>query len=219
LRLTGPEVHQPLVGRRIAGLEHEGRVVGDHPDADPEEVEDGTHPLRVASGQVVVDGDDVDAAAGQRVQGCREGRDEGLAFARLHLGDLALVEDRAADQLDVEVAHPEGPPHRLAGHREHVGQDLVESLLDLGQLPLVAVLGELPTPLEVGVGQLLLGRLAGLRQLADLFADLGEPLADLVIGEGRDLGLELVRLVDQGLDPSKLTVVRVDELGKKAHGP
>src|SRR5439155_26666662 len=97
-----------------------------HPDADPEEMEDGSHPLRVAPGQVVVDGDDVDAAAGQRVQGGGEGRDEGLALARLHLGDLPLVEDDPADQLDVEVAHPEGSAYRLASHREDVRQDLVE---------------------------------------------------------------------------------------------
>ena len=55
-----------------------------------------------------------------------ERRDEGLALAGLHLGDLALVEDDAADELDVEVAHAERPLHRLAGHREDLGQDVVE---------------------------------------------------------------------------------------------
>ena len=84
---------QPLVGRRVAGLEDERRVVGDHPDADAEEVEDRAHPLRVAPGEVVVDGDDVDAAAGQRVEDRGQRRDEGLALAGPHLGDLALVED------------------------------------------------------------------------------------------------------------------------------
>ncbi len=43
--------------------------------------------------------------AGQR-------RDEGLALAGLHLGDLAFVQHRAADELDVEVPHVE---HAAAG--------------------------------------------------------------------------------------------------------
>ena len=146
------EVDQPLVARRVAGLEDERRVVGDHPDADAEEVEDRAHPLRVAPGEVVVDGDDVDAAAGQGVEDRGQRRDEGLALAGLHLGDLALVEDGAADQLDVEVAHPERPLHRLAGHREDVGQDLVEGLLDRRSFSrLRRSLVELAAALEVGV--------------------------------------------------------------------
>ena len=104
--------------------------MGDHPDAHAEEVEDRAHPLRVAPGEVVVDGDDVDAPAGQRVEDRGQRRDEGLALAGPHLGDLALVEDRAADELDVEVAHPERPLHGLAGHREDLGQDLVEGVLE-----------------------------------------------------------------------------------------
>ena len=54
--------------------------------------------------------------------------------------------------------------------------------------------------------------------LADLVADLGEPGPDLVVGEGLDLGLERVRLVDRRLDASDLAVVRVDETGKELHG-
>ena len=60
----GPQVDEPLVVRRVARLEHERGVVGDHPDAQAQEVEDRAHPLRVAPGEVVVDGDDVDAPAG-----------------------------------------------------------------------------------------------------------------------------------------------------------
>ena len=130
------EVDEALVVGRVAGLEHVRRgaavrlVPEDHADAHAEEVEDRAHPLRVAPGEVVVDRDDVDALAGDRVQDRGERRDEGLALAGAHLGDLALVEDDRADELLVEVAHPEGPLHRLAGHREHVGQDVVERVLD-----------------------------------------------------------------------------------------
>ena len=53
---------------------------------------------------------------------------------------------------------------------------------------------------------------------ADLVADLGELGADLLVGQRLEFGLERVGLVDQGLDASKLAVVRVDETGKESHG-
>ena len=83
------------------------------------------------------------------------------------------MEDGAADQLDVEVAHAERSPHRLAAHREDLGQDVVEGGLDLLLLALAAGLGELAAALEVRVGQLVLGRLVGNGGLADLVADQG----------------------------------------------
>ena len=67
----------------------------DHAHREPEEVEDRAHPLRVAASEVVVDRDDVDALAGDRVQDRGERRDEGLALAGAHLRDLALVEHDA----------------------------------------------------------------------------------------------------------------------------
>ena len=60
-----PQVDETLVGRRVAGLEDVRRVVDDDPDREAQEVEDGAHPLRVAPGEVVVDGDDVDAPPGE----------------------------------------------------------------------------------------------------------------------------------------------------------
>ena len=61
-------------------------------DADPhaQEAVEAAHPLRVAAGQVVVDGDDVDALAGERVEVGGQGGDQRLALAGLHLGDLPL---------------------------------------------------------------------------------------------------------------------------------
>ena len=158
--------------------------MGDHPDADAEEVEDRAHPLRVAPGQVVVDRDDVDAAPGQRVEDRGQRRDEGLALAGPHLGDLALVEHGAADELDVEVAHAERPLHRLAGHREDLGQDVVERLLEPLVLALAAGLRQLAPALEVGVVELVLGRLLRDGDLADLVADLGELGPDLARRRG-----------------------------------
>ena len=180
------QVEQALVGGRVAGLEHERGVVGDHPDADAEEVEDGAHPLRVAPGEVVVDGDDVDAPAGHRVEDRRERGDEGLALAGPHLRDLALVEDGRAHELDVEVAHPEGPLHRLAGHREGLGQGVVEGRLEPGVLLLPALGLQLAPALEIGIVELVIGRLVGFGGLEDLGAELREVGADLVVGEGLD---------------------------------
>ncbi len=143
------EVDEALVARRVARLEDVGGVVDDDPHREPEEVVDRPHPLGVAAGEVVVDRHDVDAAPGQAVEGGGERRHEGLALARLHLGDLALVEDRAADELDVEVAHPEGPLHRLAGAGEDLREDVVEGRLELLVLLLAARLLHVTAALEV----------------------------------------------------------------------
>ena len=69
----------------------------------------------------------MDAPPGQGVQVDGHGGDERLAFARLHLGDLALVEDHAADQLHIEGPHPEGANGRFADDGEGLFEQLVES--------------------------------------------------------------------------------------------
>jgi hypothetical protein len=175
--------------------------------------------LRVASREVVVDGHHVDAPAGQGVQDGGQRRDEGLALAGLHLGDLALVEDDAADELDVEVAHPERPLHGLAGSGEHVREDVVERAVDHRDVLLVVLLGHLAPTLRiealelVGVGRRLL------RELADLGPHLVDPSAKLGVVEGRELILELVGLVDEWLEALQLAIVRVDEPVQEAkHG-
>ena len=192
--------------------------MGDHPDADAEEVEDRAHPLRVAPGEVVVDGHDVDAAAGQRVEDRGQRGHERLALAGAHLRDPALVEHGPTDELDVEVAHAERPLHGLAGHREDFGQDVVEGLLEALVLALAPLLAQLAAALEILVVQLVLGRLVRLRLRVDLLADLGDLRADLLGGQRLEFGFERVRLLDQGKDPSDLAVVRVDETGKESHG-
>ena len=101
-----------------------------HDDAglEPEEAVDLAHPLGVALGEIIVDGDDMNTTASQRVEIDRQSRDQRLAFAGLHLGDLALVQDHAADQLHVEVPLPDGALGRLAHGRERRHQDVVERL-------------------------------------------------------------------------------------------
>ena len=105
-----------------------GEAVNHDPHGHAEELVDAPHPLRVAAGQVVVDGDDVDALAGQRVQIDRQRGDQGLALAGLHLGDAAAVEHHPADELHVEVPHPQHALARLAADGERLGEEIVQRL-------------------------------------------------------------------------------------------
>ena len=83
---------------------------------------------------------------GQRVEHDGERAGERLALAGAHLGDLAVVQDHAADQLHVEVAHLHRAPADLARERERLGQQIVEVLaLDRA----LAQLGELLPELVV----------------------------------------------------------------------
>ncbi len=74
------------------------------------------------------------AVARQRVEVAGERGDERLAFTGLHLGDLAVVEDHAADELHVEVAHAERAHAGLASDRERLDLDVVERLAVLDAL-------------------------------------------------------------------------------------
>src|SRR6266511_1587011 len=133
-------------------------------DRHAEALVDAAVPLGVALGEVVVDGDEVDALALERVQVEREAGDERLAFARLHLGDVALVEDDSAHQLDVEHPLARFAQARLSDGRERLEEQVLEclavlqSLPELGRLGAQLLVGErLEVRLERGdVGRLLL---------------------------------------------------------------
>ena len=132
----------------------------------------------VALGEVVVDRDEVRAAAGERVQVERLGGDERLALAGLHLGDVALVEDDAAHQLHVEEADADRALERLAHRGERLEEELVEVLAVLDPLlELDRLRGEL------GVGQLLE---VGLER-ADVLRLLQQALAAPALAEAEDL--------------------------------
>ncbi len=98
----------------------------DHADAHAEERVDLAHPFGVATGQIVVDGDDVHALAGERVEIDGQSGDQRLAFAGAHLGDRALVQHEASDELDVEVALFERAFGRLAHRRERRRGEIFE---------------------------------------------------------------------------------------------
>jgi hypothetical protein len=119
-------------------------------DVQPEEPVHATHPLRVAFCQVVVDRDDVHAFAGERVEVRRQHRGQRLTLTGLHLGDVAEVQRGAAHHLDVEMALVKHAPGRFTGHRERLGQQVVEILAVL--YPLAELVGLGP---QLGVGELL----------------------------------------------------------------
>ena len=100
----------------------------DRADGQAEEAVHAAHQVGVALGQVVVDGDDVHALAGQRVEVGRAGGDEGLALAGAHLGDVAQVQRRAAHDLHVVVPLAQRALGGLADRGERLGQDVVEGL-------------------------------------------------------------------------------------------
>ncbi len=134
----------PLVGR------HAGQ---DHADVQAEEAVHAAHPLGVAFGQVVVDGDDVHALAAERVEVGRQHAGQGLALTGLHLGDVAEVQRRAAHHLDVEMPLVEHPPGGLTGDGERLGQQVIEGIT----LPAVgdALLEFVGLGPQLGVGELL----------------------------------------------------------------
>ena len=135
LHVVAQVVEAELVVRAVGDVAGVGdlallvvEVVLDDADGHAEEPVDAAHPLRVAAREVVVDGDDVDALAGERVQIGGQRRDERLAFARLHLGDLAAVQHHAADQLHVEVPHVQRAAAGFADDGEGLRQQVVERL-------------------------------------------------------------------------------------------
>ena len=94
----------------------------------PEEAVDRAHPLGVATRQVVVNGDHVHALPRQCVEIDRQGRDQRLALAGLHLGDHAPVQDDTAEQLHVEGPLTQCSFRRLTHGGEGVDQEIVERL-------------------------------------------------------------------------------------------
>ena len=63
----------------------------------------GAHPLRITFGKVVVYRDYMDSLVGKSVEGNRKCGDQCFSLAGPHLGDLVLMKDHAASQLNVVV--------------------------------------------------------------------------------------------------------------------
>ena len=97
-----------------------GRIGRDPPHGQTHGLDQRTHPLGVATGQVVVDGHHMDIAAGQRVTGGGDRPGECLTLAGTHLNDVAGHHAQRPEQLDVEGTQAGGALGGLASN----GQEL-----------------------------------------------------------------------------------------------
>ena len=139
----------------------------DQAHAQPQEPVHLAHPLAVAAGQVIVDGNHVHPFAGKGVQVGGQGGHQGFAFTGLHLGDAAPVQGNAADDLHREVLHSQHTPAGLPADGERLGQQIVQAGTVGQTLAQRRGLG-----LQLGVGHGLVGGLQRqhlIRQRADLF--------------------------------------------------
>ena len=92
-----PHALEALFALGVFEVVHERLLVLQRSHADAEHSVNRSHPVGVSAGQVVVDGDDVDAVACEGVEIRWESGDERLALAGPHFGDPALVENYPAD--------------------------------------------------------------------------------------------------------------------------
>ena len=158
-QVVEPELVVGAVGDvgAVGGTPFVGLVVAlDEPDGQAEESMDVAHPLGVALGQVVVDGDDVHALAAETVEVARHRGNERLALTGPHLGDHPAVERSGADDLDIEVTLSQHPLGGLADHRIGLGLDVVEGLACLQ--PVAELIGLGP---QLSVGERLDRRFEG----------------------------------------------------------
>ena len=93
------------------------------------------HPLRVPACEVVVGGEDMHSATLERTeQGGKRG-DQRLAFAGDELHEPAAVHRHGRRHLHVEGPHAEYVGRDLARHREHLGQQRIDTFTVTSSLP------------------------------------------------------------------------------------
>ncbi len=99
-----------------------GHPLLDDADLEPQQAVGRAHPRRVAARQVVVEGEDVGATAGQRPQEGGRHRGQRLALAGRHLGELPRGQRQPAGDLLVVGAQAEGAAGRLPRQGEALDQ-------------------------------------------------------------------------------------------------
>jgi len=98
----------------------------DYPDAQTQELVDGPHPLRVSTGEVVVDGDNVHPLLLQAVEVGRRYAGKGLSLTGLHLQDLTPVQDRSSHDLHIVMPLAKDPARSLACQGEGLGKQRIQ---------------------------------------------------------------------------------------------
>ena len=161
-------------------------AVDDDADLKTQEAIDLAHRLGVAAGQVVVDGDDVHALAGQGVQIDRGHGDQGLAFAGPHLGDAAFVQDHAAGQLNVVLTLAQHAFGGFAHDGEGFGQNLVQGFAV--RQPIAEGVGHHPQFVVGQGGELGLQRIDALGVVLEGFDLAVVGRAEKFLGEAEHIG-------------------------------
>ena len=119
------KIEARFLGRRVRDVGGIGRpfvragqALPSATHAEPEAAIHGSHPGRVAAGEVIVEGQDVDAAPGEGEEGGGEDRCQGFPLARRELCDTPVRHGQAGDELDIERLERQGAPGRLADEGE-----------------------------------------------------------------------------------------------------
>ena len=109
-------------------------------DGKAEKAEDWPHPVRVASGEVVIGGHHMDPSAPLRVPENRGNGCQGLPFAGLHFGDAAVQQCERALDLDVEHVESDRSSRNFGGDGNFF--EFASGLLTRGPQGVIAQLGE-----------------------------------------------------------------------------
>ena len=93
-----------------------------HTGGHTQEVIQLAHPGRITTSQIIIDCDNMNTFAGQRIEITEQGGNQRLTFPGAHLGNLTLVQHHATDQLHVEVTHVQCTACTLARYGERFRQ-------------------------------------------------------------------------------------------------
>ena len=99
----------------------------DTADSQTQRVINLPHPNGVSSGKIIIDGDDMDAFAGNSIKIRRQSSDQSLAFAGPHLNDFPLMQNYSAQKLDIKVPLAESSSGRFSCGGKRFRQNIVQS--------------------------------------------------------------------------------------------
>ncbi len=85
-----------------------------------------SHPYGVAAREIVVHGDDVNAATRKRIEIRRQCCNERLSFSGSHLRNAVVMQNRTSDELHVKMSLLQCTTRSLANYRKSLGHYLLE---------------------------------------------------------------------------------------------
>ena len=188
---VGTEGDVAVIGRAALGRVGLGLVDAGH--AQSVEHIKRPHPLRVTLGQVIIHCDHMHTVTRQGVEKHRQRSHKRLSFTGCHLGNLALMQHRASDELHIVVHHV---PHRFVA----TGHPMIDidGFIALHVHKIMAFCGQVAVHLRGGdLDGLILGEAA-----CRLFHDgehLGQGLVELVLQHIENFLLQLVHPLPKGL--------------------